>query len=111
MSGVAPDMENTNEITHARILNRLFEESTKEFHTEINAPFGMTTYDTISGFAHDEFGEDFGDLLDKWGDRFRTNMVAKGRARAKEIIEGVKAELMREERELRDRMMGTLASR
>lgn len=109
MSGLADDMQSSTEITSMRILNRLLDENAKEFHTEINAPHPMTTFDTVEPFARDEFGEDFGDLLAKWGDRFRTNMIAKNRARAKELIEGIKAELVREEREMRDRMLGTLS--
>lgn len=111
MSGVAPDMDSSDAITHARILNRLFEEATKDFHTEINQPTGMTGFDSLVPFAREEFGEDYAKILDKWADRFRTNMVAHNRKRAKEIIEGVKAELKREEQELRDKALGTFANR
>lgn len=109
MSGLADDMESSTEITSMRILNRLLDEKGKDFHTEINAPHPMTTFDTVEGYARDEFGDEYADLLHTWGDRFRTNMIAKNRARAHELIEGIKAELAREERELRDRMLGTLA--
>lgn len=108
MSEIADDMNQSSEITHARILNRLFDDKSKEFHTEINKPFAMSNFDAVQDFVTDELGEDAGKYLATWGDRYRTNMVAKDRKRAKEIIEGVKAELQREERELRDRMVGTL---
>jgi hypothetical protein len=109
MSGLADDMQTSTEITSMRILNRLLDENSKQFHTEINAPHPMTTFDTVEAFARDEFGEDFAELLHTWGDKFRTNMIAKNRGRAKELIEGIKAELVREERELRDRMLGSMA--
>lgn len=108
MSGIAPEMENAEEITREQILNRLFEENTKEFHTEINAPHGMTTYDVAASLARDEFGDEFADMIESWADRFRTNMVAHQRKRAKELVEALKAEMQREEKRLQDKMVGQL---
>jgi beta-phosphoglucomutase-like phosphatase (HAD superfamily) len=108
MSGIAYEMQSSSEITHARILNRLFDDKLKSFHTEIDQPHGMSTYDTAQKMIKDEYGKEIAEDLAKWGDAFRTNMVAFERKRAKEIVEGVKAELQREEKELRDRMMGQL---
>lgn len=106
LSEVAKEMDSSQEITHARILNRLFDESTKKFHTEIHNAIAMSGLDILVPFLYEEFGEEEGDLLAEWTDADRTNMVAKDRARAKEIIEGVKAELQREEQDLRARMLG-----
>lgn len=108
MSGDEKEMQSATDVTHARILNRLFDIESKDLHTEINAPFGMSTFDTVIPFAKEEFGDEYAELLGKWGDRFRINMIAHRRQRAKEIIEGVKAELAREERELRDRLVGQI---
>lgn len=108
LSGIAPDMQTGSDITHARILNRLLEEENKKFHTEIHQPLAMSVLDASQPFILDEFGVDAAAFVDDLRDWLRTNFVAHDRKRAKEIIEGVKAELAREEKEMRDRMVGTL---
>lgn len=109
MSGDAEGMKNATDVTHARILNRLFDEDSKKFHTEIKQPLAMSVLDSSQPFVEDEFGSEEGKFVEDLRDWLRTNWVAKDRQRAKEIIEGVKAELAREEREMRDRMLGTLS--
>jgi len=97
MSGIVPEMEGASEVTREQILNRLFEEETKKFHTEINAPHGMSTFDSAESLLRDEFGESLGDLVHSWGDNFRTNMVAHQRKRAKELVTALQNELAKEE--------------
>jgi hypothetical protein len=101
-------METGTEITHARILNSLLDEGKKKFHTEIKQPVPMAILDAAQRFVEDEFGSDAAVFWDEIRDWIRTNYVAKDRKRAEEIIRGVQAELQREERELRDRMLGTM---
>lgn len=106
--GSAGGMEGTTEVTNAHIMNRMWEEETKKFHTEINAPHGMSTFESVVEVMREEFGNEVTGMVDDWINFFKTNMVAFKRKRAIEMVEMMKAEAKREAARLENKITESL---
>jgi hypothetical protein len=106
--GTAGGMEGTSEVTNAHIMNRMWEEETKKFHTEINEPHGMSTFEDVVEIVREEFGNEVVAIVDDWINYFKTNMVANKRKRALEMVEMMKAEAAKEKSRLEARVAESL---
>lgn len=107
--GAGDDFGSSTEVSREHIMNRMWEEDTKKFHTEIHAPHGMATFEDVVEPIRQEFGDEVARVIDNWIDYFKTDMVAFNRKRAQEMVEMMKAEAQRETARLQNKLLNELA--
>lgn len=72
------------ELSPEQILNQLFSRKKKAFHTQIEHPLPITVLELIASDLKEYKCEN---IIKKFVDNFKTNMVAYKRQRAREIVD------------------------